>query len=128
MEMKDHLEAGRLPQPEFPLRFDPMVHSSPPDPEPAPDADASSPGVPAEQPEATPIEEELQSSSDSVPAGDGADLPPPHKNGHAEVQSTPAPKPASKEAIHDWLSERMIQLQREQQSRWQRLLRLLTGR
>jgi hypothetical protein len=127
MEMKDHLEAGRPPQPEFPLRFDPMVHSSQPDPEPAPDA--SSPGVPpTEQPETTPIEEELQSSSDSVPAGNGPDLPPPHKNGHTEVQSTPAPKPVSKEAIHDWLSERMIQLQREQQSRWQRLLRLLTGR
>jgi hypothetical protein len=48
-------------------------------------------------------------------------------DGKAKSKPIPGPE-APNSSIHDWLSERMTQLQREQQSRWQRLLRLLTGR
>jgi pSer/pThr/pTyr-binding forkhead associated (FHA) protein len=129
MEMKERLKAGLPPQPESTSPPELPIHSAPPDLEPGPSCtEAPSPGVPAEQPETSPAEKELHTATNSVPADDVPNMSPPHKNGHTETKSTPAVKPASKEAIHDWLSERMIQLQREQQSRWQRLLRLLTGR
>jgi pSer/pThr/pTyr-binding forkhead associated (FHA) protein len=82
-------------------------------------------GLPVETPPTSvpPLSEPVRDSQPTTHESNGV-----RANSPSEPGSPDHREPRTNEAIHDWLSQRMLQLQREQQSRWQRLLRLLTGR
>jgi hypothetical protein len=64
----------------------------------------------------------------SVHESSNQDRKPAEMNGLGDRKEPAGADAPSNASIHDWLSQRMTHLQREQQTRWQRLLRLLTRR
>jgi pSer/pThr/pTyr-binding forkhead associated (FHA) protein len=111
----------RRPHPEEPSM---ASTQRPSDPQhiPNPAANASQAPVPGRENS----QQELSVPPERRPGSDGATAGPP--NGSANATSRSEPTPPAGVSIHDWLSQRMNQLQHEQQSRWQRLVQILTGK
>jgi pSer/pThr/pTyr-binding forkhead associated (FHA) protein len=113
--------------PQSSLKSEAVYHTTPPDMESTGQVERTAPEPAFEAPKHR-TDDKVARVSQESPRGHAAQEPKAaavdaSAKGKATLGAT-----SSDPSIHDWLSHRMAELQKEQQSHWQRLVRLLTGR